>query len=452
MTEIRELAKFVCKLQWEDAPETVRRAAVNVVFDSVGCGIGACRNPQILNVIREFSTIDEGEHSVSLWGQGQKRSLETAIFINAMQGHTLELDDVHTRSKTHIGTVVVPAAWAVAEFFGKSGKELLLAVLCGYEVVARIGMALGVSAHRNLGWHATSTAGIYGAAAACGKLMGLSEEQLVNAMGMAGEEAGGTWAFLGDGASCKVLNPAMAAVNGAKCALLAKAGMTGPEHVLTVADGGMLAAMSNQYDVSLAAKGLGKDWEILNMDNKPYPCCRSTHCVIDGVLALRKRHEIPPEQVEQIEVHTYLVGNKQCGMSAGSRRPSLPVEAKFSSPYTAAVALMHGSVELKDFEPEAILEPRVQQLLSKVQVITDEVFTARYPNHWGCRVTIRLTDGQTYESIISDASGSVDNPLSREQLVQKISGVLRGVMDEAQAEKTVKGLWELETAEILPVV
>lgn len=446
MTEIRKLAEFIRTLQWKQVPEPVKLAVRNVIFDTVGVGIGACKNNQICSVIREFASFDGGDRQAGVWGQKDGMSLQTAIFMNAMQGHTLELDDVHTKSKTHIGTVVIPAAWTLAEFCKSSGEELMLAVLCGYEVVSRIGMALGVSAHRNLGWHATSTAGIFGAAAACGKLLGLTEDQLVSALGMAGEEAGGTWAFLGDGASCKVLNPAVAAVNGAKCAMLARAGMTGPEHVLTAGDGGMLAAMSDHYDVSLVTRSLGVKWEILNMDNKPYPCCRSTHCVIDGVLTLREKYGIQAGQVDKIEVYTYLVGNKQCGMSPGSIHPRIPVEAKFSSPFAAAVALLYGAVELKHFEQEVIDRTEVQELLKKVKVITDELFTARYPNHWGCRIKIYSRDGSVFETIVSDASGSGDNPLSEKQLVQKISGVLRGVMTDEKADQTVKRLWELEAA------
>lgn len=452
MTEIRKLAAFIKELQWDQVPDPVKQAAGNVVFDTVGVGIGACRNDQIRSVIRQLQLFGGNDQSVSVWGQNLRTSLQAAAFLNAMQGHTLELDDVHTKSKTHIGTVVIPAAWALAEFCKCSGQELLLAVLCGYEVVSRIGMALGVSAHRNLGWHATSTAGIFGAAAACGKLLNLTEDELVSALGMAGEEAGGTWAFLGDGASCKVLNPAMAAVNGLQCALVAKAGMTGPEHVLTAGDGGMLAAMSDGYDPSLAACGLGTEWEILNMDNKPYPCCRSTHCAIDGILQLREQYAVQPEQVEKVEVYTYLVGNKQCGMSPGSIHPTVPVEAKFSTPYTVATALLYGAVELNHFQQEVIDQAKIQELLGRVKVITDDGFTARYPEHWGCRILLYEKSGAVREAAILDASGSVENPLSEKQLVQKISGVLRAVMSDREADQTMKRLQDLEAAPCVPAI
>lgn len=450
MTEIRTLAKFVRELTWEDVPDQVKEAVKNVVLDSVGVGIGACQSKGIQKVTSEFSALGQKDETAGVWGQNRKMSLENAIFINAMEGHTLELDDVHTDSKTHIGTVVVPAAWGMAQCLESSGQELLLAVLCGYEVVSRIGMALGVSSHRNRGWHATSTAGIFGAAAACGKLLGLGEDGLVWAMGMAGEEACGTWAFLGDGAGCKVLNPAVAASNGAKCAILAKAGMTGPEHVLTVEDGGMLAAMSDSFDVALAAENLGQTWEILKMDNKPYPCCRSTHCVIDGILKLRELYGVRAEAVDHVDVYTYLVGNKQCGMSPGSRRPTIPVEAKFSSPFTAACALVDGRVGLESFTPEHIGKPELQAMVSRVKVITDEAFTDKYPEHWGCRIELFCKDGKNYEITVPDASGSVDNPLTRRQLLEKISGVLGRVLPKDRVEQTMEVLLSLDQAARVP--
>lgn len=450
MSELRALAKFISHLQWEEVPENVRKKAKMVLADSVGVGIGARFNQQNIGIIKEFTSLDSGHH-VSVWGQGIKTSLFNAVFLNALQGHTLELDDVHTGSKTHIGTVVVPAVWGGAEHEGKGGEELLLALLCGYETTARIGMALGVLAHRNLGWHATSTAGVIGAAAAVAKLLGLSEDQIVYAMGMAGQVAGGTWAFLGDGATCKILNPAMAACNGAKCAYLAKAGMTGPEHVMTSADGGMLSAMSGAYEESMVSRGLGTTWEILMMDNKPYPACRSTHCTIDAALYLRSRYSVDPEDVDHIDVYTYEVGYKQCGQKEASIRPRIPVHAKFSSPFTVAVAMICGEVGLKHFEQEFIDRVEVQDFLKRVNIFPEDCFTEQYPGHWGCRVEIYKKDGEVLKATVADACGSVDNPLTEEQLDIKLRNVLRDAkLDDGQVTQMLDILDHIDRFETVP--
>lgn len=450
MTEIRALARFITGFSLDKVPARVKEAAALCILDSVSVAIGAADNPQIKNVLKVWlEKAGSASKEADVWGQACQAPVSTAAFMNAMMGHTMELDDVHTKSKTHIGTVVVPAAWSMAQYLGKSGRDLLAAVICGYEITARIGMAFGVSAHRNRGWHATSTAGVFGAAAACASLLGLDEDKTVSALGMAGTQAFGLWAFLEDSASCKVLHPARAAQSGLEAALLASAGMTGPEYILTAKDGGLLNAMSDGYDASLAAKGLGEKWEILYMDNKPYSCCRSTHCCIDAALTLRKEYPAVAEELEKATVYTYLVGNKQCGMSSGSRDPHTAVEAKFSTPYTVASALLDGGITLDHFTPSFIERPEARELLKRISVETDEEFTSRYPEHWGCRLEITLKNGKKLEAEMRDASGSVANPLTREQVLTKAENLLSQTQG-ARAAELAAAILAAPDAPVLP--
>ncbi len=450
MSELRTLAGFIAGLSLSAVPDRVMQAAKLCILDNVGVGIGAAAGTQVMSVGNAWAEKSgKAKREADVWGQGRKAPVSDAAFLNAMMSHTLELDDVHTNSKTHIGTVVIPAAWSLAQYLDKSGSELIEAVICGYEVMARIGMALGVSAHRNKGWHATSTCGTFGAAAACAKLLGLSEDGIVSALGMAGTQSFGLWAFLGDSASCKVLHPGRAAQSGLEAALLAKAGMTGPEHILTAADGGLLSAMSDAFDVRLVTGGLGEKWEILSMDNKPYPCCRSTHCAIDAALALRRERPDAAEKLDHAVVYTYLVGNKQCGMSRGSRDPHTPVEAKFSTPYTAACAMLDGEVSLRHFSPESIERPEIRSLLGRIRVETDAAFTANYPEHWGCRTELFLKDGTKAEKTVADASGSVDNPLTASQVAAKARGVMEAVIGN-KADSVIEAMLKLDELSVLP--
>lgn len=430
MTDIRKLAKFISGLKYADVPKNVLDTAKLLVLDTVGASLGARDNKQNKAVLSAYLEISGDNGKISAWGTGEKLPLLSAILINAMMGHTLELDDVHTNSKTHIGTVVVPAAWGIAEEIGASGEDFLLAVICGYETMARIGMGLGVSSHRNRGWHVTCTAGTFGAAAACAKLLGLDEDKTVYALGLAGTQSCGLWSFIGDGSSNKVLHPARAAVSGTEAAILSRAGMTGAEHVLDADDGGLFAAMSDEFDYSLVSKGLGETYELMFMDNKPYPCCRSTHCAIDGALALKNEYSITADDIESVEVGTYLVGNKQCGMSEGSRNPSKPTDAKFSTPFTVACSIIFGEVTLRQFEQEVIGDEAVCELVRRVRVISEDRFTDVYPDHWGCEVRILLKDGRKIARLIRDASGSVDNPLSVEQVKSKASALIRETCGE----------------------
>lgn len=451
MERLRELAKFLCDLNWNDLPESVKSTSKLCTMDTIGVAMGASKNEQVKKVTKMYLDVCPESDDAEIWGAGQKVPLFAACFINGMMGHTLELDDVHTDSKTHIGTVVIPAAWSMARYLGKTGKELLEAVVCGYETMARIGMALGVTSHRNQGWHVTSTAGTFGAAAACGKLLNLTEDQMVSALGLAGTQSFGTWAFLEDGATNKVLHPARAADSGCQAALLAYAGMKGPEFILTAEDGGLFYAMTGEPDPSKVSKGLNTEWEILNLDNKPYPCCRSTHCAIDGILALRSEEGIKAEDVDEITVRTYLVGNKQCGMSEGSRKPKTPVEAKFSTPYTVAAALLYGKVSLEEFLPERITETVVQDLLSRVKVETDDDFSRQYPTHWGCRVIVTCKDGKVVQKLIQDASGSAYQPLTVEQIRQKVIPLIEMGTGKNGSE-IVEQILSLESREVLPVM
>ncbi len=449
MEELNILSGFVEQFRLEGAGDEVCRAAKACVLDTAALALGAESNPMYRGIKEVYISYDGTGASGLLWGNGERVSLRTATFLNAMMGHILELDDVHTKSKTHIGTVVIPAAWCLAEHMGKTGREFLEALICGYEVMARIGMGFGVSSHRNKGWHVTGTAGTFGAAAACAKLLDFKQDQILAALGLAGTQSCTTWAFLADGATNKVLHPARAAASGLESCMLVQGGMRGSARILDAPDGGIFPMMSDGYDYTLVSAGLGTVYEILNMDKKPYPCCRSTHCAIDGAIALREAHGIKPEEIQSVEVATYLVGLKQCGLTESSLKPALPTQAKFSTPYTVACALISGNVGLGDFEPEAIGRPEVRELTGRVHVSAEEHFTDKYPEHWGCRVEIHMKDGRVYAKEVEDASGSVASPLTQRQILAK-AGACCGNYDQVWRDGLFQELMELECLKKLP--
>lgn len=425
MKTLEFLAKFIKDLTLETLDAEVVQAAKIAVLDSYGAAVGASRDPLIQNLIRTYQSLYPLGGEATLWGTQVKMPMVQAAFLNGMMGHRLELDDVHTGSKTHIGTVVVPAAAALGEHLDVSGARFLEAVICGYEVMSRIGMGFGVSSHRNKGWHVTSTAGTFGAAAAAAKLLDLEVDQTVQALGMAGTQSFGVWAFLEDSASSKILHPGRAAASGLEAALLAKAGMTGPSNVLGAFDGGLFKAMSDESSLQKVTEGLGERFEILKVDVKPYPCCRSTHCAIDAALKLRGAFEVQPEAVVKVVVDTYLVGYKQCGVTEGSLKPKTPVDAKFSTPYAFSAAFLKGQVDLETFLPENIADPVIQSFLEKVEVRPEDDFTARYPHHWGCRVTLYRENQEPVVVEVKDALGSVEAPMTPEAMRLKAAPLIK---------------------------
>lgn len=423
MKELQKLSEYIVNLEYENLPKEVIEVAKTCILESFAVGVGTANDELLENVIQEYKKFyTHGD--VKIWSKPEELPVVQSIFINALMGHRLELDDVHTDSKTHIGTVVVPVALTLGQWLKLDGKKIIEGVVCGYEIMSRIGMALGVTNHRDKGWHVTSTAGTFGAAACASKLLGLNEEQTSYALGMAGTQSFGLWAFLEDGASSKILHPARAATNGLEAGILAKAGMSGPISILDAKDGGLLKAMSDEHDISKVASNLGNRYEILYVDRKPYPCCRSTHCAIDAAIRLKEEKNIKIKNIESILVKTYMVGYKQCGFSESSLNPESITEAKFSTPYTVARALERGTIDLEDFKEDSINIQSTRKLMEKISVEADKKFSDRYPDNWGCEMTINLISGEEYQLEIKDALGSVNNPLTEESLIKKVTPFL----------------------------
>ena len=448
--ELRALARFACLLRLEDLPEEALDAARRCVPDNLGAALGAAGSPEIKAVLQAYQDWEApglNGRTAAAWGQGRRADLFSALLCNGLLSHELELDDVHTGSKSHVGAVVIPAAWTLADALGADGRAFLEAVVAGYEVMGRVGLGMDVASNRKRGWHTTGVIGGFGAAAAAARLLGLDEDQTLSAFGMAGTQACGLWAFLAEGATCKKLHPARAAINGVSACLLAKAGMTGPAHILDAGDGGLYAAVSDRCELSRLTAGLGEGYEITRIDKKPYPCCRTTHHAIDAALSLREERGLRPEDIRSVLVETYEVGVLQCG---SPKYPESPVEAKFSIPFTCAAAFARGRVTRGEFSRELLEDPQVRRVAEATRVVADEGFTQRYPGRWGSRMTVALENGETLTCQIDDMSGSVASPLSPERERDKFLDLAVPSLGRERAEALLADLARLEFLDRLP--
>lgn len=266
MDDIKRLAGFAVDFKLDMAPPDIVAATRFAVLDSVGSALGAAKDLEILSIVESLDkwTGVGALGSSSIWGQGLKLNPFAALMANGLMAHALELDDVHAESKSHIGAVVVPAAWTVSEALDISGRTFLEAVIVGYEVMARTGMSMDIPSNRRRGWHTTGIIGTFGAAAATARLIGLNKKEMLSAFGIAGTPSAGLWAFLAEGARCKKLNPARAAVNGLTAAIFAQSGMTGPSHILDAEDGGLFRAVSDGFDLTML--GLGRTYAMARID------------------------------------------------------------------------------------------------------------------------------------------------------------------------------------------
>lgn len=447
--ELRRLAQFVCDFHLADLPEPAQNAARYCVLDNLGSALGAANSAEIAFIGQEYqqwSGSEPGGKNAAAWCQGYRTNLFNALMVNGLMAHDLELDDVHTASKSHVGAVVVTAAWTIADAIGADGARFLEAVIVGYEVMGRVGRGMDVASNRKRGWHTTGILGTFGAAAAAAKLLGLTVEQTVSAFGMAGTQSSGLWAFLAEGATCKKLHPARAAINGVSACLLALGGMTGPEHILDAEDGGLYNAVSDRHDLTKVCDGLGERYEVLEIDKKPYPCCRTTHHAIDAALHLLELG-LKPEEIDSVLVETYEVGVLQCGFE---KYPETPVEAKFSIKFTCAVAFVYGKVTLAEFQQDALSNPEVQRIAACTHVIASELFTKRYPKRWGSKMMVKCKDGSTLTDQVDDMSGSIAVPLSSKQEKDKFIGLAGSVLGEEKAAKLMDTVLQIEVLSKLP--
>jgi 2-methylcitrate dehydratase PrpD len=441
MSITENLAEFMDRTGFSDLPPEVVQTAKECLIDTFGGALAGTKYPDVVGITKELKKYDH-QPDCTVWGTQEKFSLLNAVLLNGTMGHATEMDDVHKIAKTHAGTVLVPAAVTFCETLKSSGRDLLRAVALGYEAALRIGMGIGATNHRLKGWHATGTCGIFGSAAASAILLGHGRQKLVSTLGLAGTQASGLWAFTEDGASCKKFHAGKAAHGGALAALLSSGGMTGPRSILEAKDGGLFPASSDGYDYTVITRELGTAWEILNVDRKPFACCRSMHPSIDAVLQLEEQYGIKPDDIEQIEVETYEVAIKQCGYT---NKPKNVSEAQFCIPYGVAVSLCDKSAVLEQFTEERIRDARVLDLASKVKVYSSRRFNDQYPKNWGCEVTVLSRAGKEYRKHIVNAKGDHDNPLSFEGLVGKFKGLASAVLPEKKLDEIVDTVMKVET-------
>lgn len=440
MTPTEKLAHFITGFSLKDIDESVSRKAVDCIIDTMGVAIGAANDEEITRIYDALLYFNSDERA-TVWGKSKKASLYDAALVNAMMGHTFELDDVHKRSKCHAGTVVVPAAITLGEFLNSSGEEVLEAVILGYETAVRIGMGFGVTSHRLKGWHVTSTAGTFGASAAASKLLKLNSDQVTSALGLAGTQSSGVWAFTSGGATNKKFHPGHAAVCGIISAILASSGMKSSPNILEAEDGGLFKAMSDQYDYDKVTNALGAKFEFTDLDIKPYACCRSMHPAINAVLNIMDKTKLDIENIERIEIKTYLIAIKQCGFTSIPKNVS---EAKFCLPYGVAIALFDKQVLVEQFTDERIKDKKVLDLAQKVVLIEDAEFNDMYPNKWGCELSIWMKDGEKFVERVDNAKGDPLNPLSREEISNKFVSLSSSVIGSDKALAVLERLMDIK--------
>ena len=439
--ETATLAGYVAGLTFEDIPPEVLDRAKVLTLDFLGSAIRArCdaeSTPSLLKMLEGLALDGKGEATV--FGDAKTWTPAVAALLNGAFGHSLDFDDTHADSSLHPSAPVVPAAFAVGEMVGASGRDVLTAIVAGYEVCCRLGNALDPTSHYARGFHPTATAGTYGAAAAAAKLYGLSEAQIVSAFGVSGSQAAGSLQFLVNGAWNKRYQVGAAAMNGVIAATLARNDFIGS---IESVEGkhGLLVGYSDDAHPDKATAGLGSSYETMKIGVKPYPSCRYTHAAIDAIIAMRREHNLTPDQIKRVEIGLHRNGITLTGDAATKRHPRSIVGGQYSMFFTGALALDQGRFGWDDYD--RLGDAAIDALADKFDVVQDERLETGRNHPFGARVSITTEDG-VHERLHVDPSGEPNSFPDTQAMQQKFLTLARPVLS-SRAEQLANAILSLE--------
>ena len=428
------LARFVVAAV---PPPEARAAAARAFLDTIGVTLAGAGEPAARAVQRVIA--GEGGGASAVIGCGLRASAPNAALANGTAAHALDFDDMCFVSLAHPSAPLVPAALAAGEAAGASGGALLDAYVVGFELEGRLGRVMNPR-HYQRGWHCTATIGTIGAAAAAARLLGLDADQTGHALAIAASEASGLKENFGT--MVKPLHAGLAARNGVVAAQLARAGLTASAAAIDGAQGFLAAMDSERACFDGVADDLGDRWEILDtgITVKLYPSCAGTHPTLDALLDLRRSHAFTADDVEAVEigvdpiVPTILIHD----------RPATGLEGKFSMPFCAAAAVVHGGVGIETFDAAHLQDPAVRAMQARVTMRVDPTLDASAPPLTQSRVVVRLRDGRVLAADANGARGYPDRRASDEEMASKFMSCASVVLTLERACASLAVFREIE--------
>ncbi|MCC7483658.1 MAG: MmgE/PrpD family protein [Burkholderiales bacterium] len=414
-----ELARWISGLSWQALPPRTREVTRIALLDALGCGVYGHATPWAATLLAWARAGAPSRGTATVWGEaGPALRASDAALVNGTAVHAFELDDYH-QAKLHPGAVVVPAAVALAEQLGASGERLVTAIAAGYEVMIRTSLALEPSAARLRGWHLTGVCGPFGAAAACASLLGLDGERTAWALGLAGTQSSGLWAFNADGTMSKRFHAGRAAQSGVMAAELAARGFSGPTSIYEFHDGGVLRAFSDASDAAPLTRELGAVFHLDSISIKPYSCCGSTHSYVDAALELRGRLGTPWDAGRRVRVGMAKVVDVQCGFDYV---PGSALNAQMSLRYVVAAALLEGRMLPAQFSEQKLADPAIVRLAQWLELEHDPALDRLYPARFAAWIAAE-DKGEWVRADVLDPLGSVANPVNAGGVIEKFRGI-----------------------------
>ena len=432
------LAEYVSQTSFSALPKEVVRKAKGIVLDTLGCGIAGYTLAShefhwILDLVKEMG----GNPQSTVFLDGMKTSAPQAALVNGALIHTVDFDDTHMGSISHLGASVVSSTLAMGEKVGADGLSLTTAIVLAYEVAGRIGRAVMPSHYKY--WHPTGTLGTIATAVSSSKLLGLKTEQVEQAISLAADGASGLRYCIDFGDFSKSLHPGLSAWHGIMAAQIIRRGAVGPKGLLEYKSG-FCEAYSDEPNLKALTENLGTFYEIANDSLKAFPTILCSHTPIQGTIKLMKGKNLRLEDVESIHFRVSPTAPGQ-GMNYS---PDSPLAARLSIPYCVSMAAAEGDISMDHFQEAKVLNPKIREFMKKVTLESDPEFNNKYPGTLAAHVEIRTKDGSRFKEESIFPKGHPENPMTDEEIKEKFRRLALVTLDRVQTEQIIEKVYDLE--------
>ncbi len=433
----QKLAQFFSALRYEDLPNELSYRVKTFFLDWLASAFAGLSQPptqMMLSLANDMKVAEE----ITVIPNNSKHLPLVAALVNGASSHVVEMDDLHRQSIFHPAASILPAVFAAAEKRHASGRDLILGILTGYETGIRAALAAGKSHYEF--WHTTATCGTFGAAAGAAKVLELTPQQFMWALGSAGTQSSGLWEFLTEGAMSKQLHAGKSSMNGLLAVLLAQKGFTGSSSIFE-GEKGFLKATSTDYDSTILTDGLGEDFHTARNSLKYYASCGHTHSAIEATLKAWEEPNLDLSAIKSITVHIY----QEALDLLKNIEASTPYLAKFNLPFCVATALYFGHVDLDDFLDERLNKPELLRLMRIVSLRENPEFTRLYPQKWSSRVEIKMENGKIFNGFCEYPKGDPENSFSEKELIEKFSKLCGDIITRDEKDRIIDLALNLET-------
>ena len=430
MSETAALASWAISHRIETVPEDVRHEARRAIVNYLGCALGGCRDEAVDLAIEALGPFS-GPRTASILGRAEQLDPLHASLMNGISSHVYDFDDTTPKNYMHPTSPVASALFAYASVNPVSGRDFMQAFITGFEAEMRIGNAV-YPAHYDVGWHITGTAGVFGAAIAIGKLLGLSRHQMVWNIGLAATQAAGIREMFGSMA--KAFHPGRAAQNGYASALLARAGFTAGEHGLE-GPRGFAAVQAAEYDLGKITAGLDREWELRANTYKPFPCGIVNHPTIDGAIQIHHEHHSDPASVRAVRLRVAPLVLDLCNQTNITKG----LQGKFSVYHGAAVGLVRGKAGIQEYTDAAVNDPAVKRVRELATATGDPSITEDQAH-----IEVELADGTKLTRFVEKSLGNIHRPLTDAQLNDKFRDQAVLALPLEQVDALIAECWKID--------